>query len=134
MMGENTDPRLSLDGQPHGEPAGIAWEPGEEDYPFQSKPGETALDYLERWLDDAQYARIERGGIRYIHEVDVSNVMNHVTVDVALIRARLNPFGDHVLTAAEHKETAERLNRAITELHEALGFLGGPSPSHDDGG
>ena len=28
------------------EPAGIDWEPGEEDYPFAAIPGETALDYF----------------------------------------------------------------------------------------
>jgi hypothetical protein len=34
-------------------PPGIRWEPGDEDYPFASIPGETALDFFERWLAEA---------------------------------------------------------------------------------
>ena len=82
---------------------GIDWEPGDEDYPFATVPGESALDYLRRWLDSATYARVERGGVRYVHEEDVANLFNHVTADVDLLRARLETFGDHVLVASDHR-------------------------------
>ena len=81
---------------------GIRWEPGDEDYPFAAMPGESALDYLRRWLDSAGYARVEQGGVRYVHEDDVANLFNHVTADVDLLRARLATFGDHVLVASDH--------------------------------
>jgi hypothetical protein len=102
---------------------GIAWEPGEEDYPFAAIPGETALEYLQRWLDHAGYARVEHAGARYVHEVDVANVVNHITADVGLLRARLGPFGDRVVTADDFTQTIERLEHAWTELREALDRL-----------
>ena len=105
---------------------GIRWEPGEEDYPFAAIPGEAALEYFGRWLDQAGYARIEQGGARYIHEADVANVLNHITADVGLLRARLVPFGDRVVTAADHAETIGRIEHALTELNEALETLRGP--------
>jgi hypothetical protein len=105
---------------------GITWEPGEEDYPFPAVPGETALDYFGRWLDEGGYARIERNGVRYVHEADVANVLNHITADVALLRARLGAFGDRVVTAAEYGETIERIEHAVAELGEALGVLRDP--------
>ena len=85
---------------------GIRWEPGDEDYPFAAVPGESALDYLRRWLDSAGYARVEQGGVRYVHEEDVANLFNHVTADVDLLRARLATFGDHVLLASDHAADA----------------------------
>jgi sugar phosphate isomerase/epimerase len=106
-----------------GEPPGIRWEPGDEDYPFAAVPGETALDFLARWLDEAGYARIERGGVRYLHETDVVNLLNHVTADVGLLRARLSTFGDHVVTAEAHDETVDRIERAVAELGQALDTL-----------
>jgi hypothetical protein len=108
-----------------GEGPGIRWEPGDEDYPFASVPGETALDFFARWLDEAGYARIERGGVRYIHEADVADLLNHVTADVGLLRARLGTFGDHVVTAEAYDETLDRLERAMAELGEALDTLRG---------
>jgi hypothetical protein len=102
---------------------GISWEPGEEDYPFPAIPGEAALEYFQRWLDHAGYARIEQGGARYIHEADVANVVNHITADVALLRARLGPFGDRVVTAADYARTIERIEHAQTELRGALDTL-----------
>lgn len=105
---------------------GIGWEPGEEDYPFPALPGEAALDYFARWLDQAGYARIERGGARYIHETDIENVLNHITADVGLLRARLVPFGDRVVTAADYAATIERIEQAVAELHGALDTLREP--------
>jgi hypothetical protein len=84
---------------------GIEWVPGDEDYPFAARPGETAVDYFARWLKDAPYASVERQGARYLHETDVINVLNHITADVALLRARLDEFGDRVLTLAEARAT-----------------------------
>lgn len=109
-----------------GEGPGISWEPGEEDYPFTAMPGEAALDYFNRWLAEAGYARIERDGVRYIHETDVTNVLNHITADVALLRARLGPFGDRVVTAEAYDATIERIEHALTELREALDTLSDP--------
>ncbi|HEX9550706.1 MAG TPA: hypothetical protein VF971_06400 [Candidatus Limnocylindrales bacterium] len=108
-----------------GEP-GVIWEPGDEDYPFAAIPGETALDFFARWLEEAGYARVERNGVRYLHEADVANVINHITADVGLLRARLGPFGDRVVTAAEHGEVIERIEHALAELGEALNTLRGP--------
>lgn len=103
--------------------AGISWEPGDEDYPFKAVPGETALDYFGRWLEGARYARVERDGVRYIHEVDVANLVNHLTADVDLLRARLLPFGDRVITADRFAETTDQIERAVRELSAALDSL-----------
>ena len=105
------------------DPAGIEWEAGDEDYPFAAIPGETALDYFARWVDQAGYARVERGGVRYIHETDVANVLNHVTADVGLLRARLEAFGDRVVTAEAFDDTLDRLERAATALRDAIDTL-----------
>jgi hypothetical protein len=105
---------------------GIIWEPGEEDYPFPAKAGETALDYFERWLDGAAYARVERHGARFIHEADVANLLNHITADVGLLRARLGRFGDRVVTADEHAATVSRIEVAMAQLREALDKLDDP--------
>ena len=102
---------------------GIRWEPGDEDYPFASLPGESALDFLRRWLDSAGYARVEQGGVRYIHEEDVANLFNHVTADTDLLRARLETFGDHVLLASDHALTVARVESAIAELRAVLDTL-----------
>ena len=102
---------------------GIRWEAGDEDYPFAAVPGESALDYLRRWLDSAGYARVEQGGVRFVHEEDVANLFNHVTADVDLLRARLATFGDHVLLASDHKLTLARVESAIAELHAVLDTL-----------
>lgn len=104
---------------------GIPWEAGEEDYPFTALPGEAALEYFQRWLDDAAYARIERDGARYVHEADVANVVNHITADVGLLRARLDRFGDRVVTSADHAATVELIERAIAQLDDALAVLRG---------
>jgi hypothetical protein len=106
-----------------GEPPGIRWEPGDEDYPFASVAGETALDFFARWLDAAGYARIDRAGVRYIHETDVANLLNHVTADVGLLRARLGRFGDRVITAEAYDATVDRVERALAELGDALDTL-----------
>ena len=104
--------------RPEGAP-GIAWEPGEEDYPFAARPGESALKYFERWLDEADYARIERGGSRYVHEVDVMNVVNHITAEVGLLRGRLDEYGDQIVTAADFRAIIQRIEGAITLLRDA---------------
>jgi hypothetical protein len=106
----------------HGTP-GIRWEPGDEDYPFPSIPGETALDFLGRWLDRAEYARLERDGVRYVHEVDLANLVNHLTADVSLLMARLETFGDRVVTAETYDSTVERLERALGEIDGVLADL-----------
>lgn len=104
---------------------GIPWEAGEEDYPFAAMPGEAALAYFERWLEDAEYARIERDGARYVHETDVTNVVNHITADVSLLRARLDQFGDRVVTSANHAATVERIEQAVAQLDDALAIIRG---------
>ncbi len=106
---------------------GISWEPGEEDYPFAAIPGESALDYFGRWLEGSGYARIERDGIRYIHEEDIANVVNHITADVGLLRARLGPFGDKVVTAETYGEAIERIEQALADLGKALDTLRNPA-------
>ncbi len=115
--GEESDPRAP----------GISWEPGEEDYPFAALPGESALDYFGRWLEGSGYARIERDGIRYIHEEDIANVVNHITADVALLRARLGPFGDKVVTAETYGQAIERIEQAVAYLGMALDTLRNPA-------
>lgn len=110
-------------GRTGGEAPGIAWEPGEEDYPFAAQPEEAALQYLRRWLDEAGYARIERHGVRYIHEGDVANVLNHITADVDLLRARVSTWGDRIMTASEHAATSEGIENAMAELQRALATL-----------
>jgi hypothetical protein len=105
---------------------GIRWEPGEEDYPFPALPGESALDYVQRWLDAAGYARIEQDGVRFVHEVDVLNLVNNVTADIDLLRARLAEFGDQVVAASDHAATVQRIETAIEELHAALRTLNTP--------
>jgi hypothetical protein len=104
--------------RPDGAP-GIAWEPGEEDYPFAARPGESALKYFERWLDEATYARVEHAGHRYLHEVDVMNVVNHITADVGLLRGRLDEYGDQVVTAADYATIIQRIEGAIALLRDA---------------
>ena len=103
---------------PDGAP-GIAWEPGEEDYPFAARPGESALKYFARWLDEAGYARVGHAGQRYVHEVDVMNVVNHITADVGLLRARLDEYGDQVVTAADYTAVIQRIEGAIALLRAA---------------
>lgn len=102
---------------------GIAWLAGDEDYPFPARDGESALAYFERWLQEAPHASIERVGVRYIHETDVINVVNHITADVGLLRARLDEFGDHVLTATDHAAAVQRIEDAIVRLNETLASL-----------
>jgi hypothetical protein len=97
--------------------------PGDEDYPFAARPSETAVEYFARWLKEAPYASIERQGARYLHETDVTNVVNHITADVALVRARLDEFGDRVLTAADYTSTIERIDEAMTRLTEVRATL-----------
>ena len=65
-------------------------------------------------------------GIRYIHEADVANVVNHITADVGLLRARLGPFGDRVVTAEDYGETIDRIEQAVAVLGEALVTLRDP--------
>lgn len=115
--GDGTDGAVS-DGAP-----GIAWEPGEEDYPFAARPGESALTYFARWLDEAPYARVEHAGHRYVHEVDVMNVVNHITADVGLLRARLDEYGDQVVTAADYTAVIQRIEGAIALLRAARADL-----------
>jgi hypothetical protein len=105
---------------------GIEWEPGEEDYPFASLPGESAMDFVHRWIETADYARIEQDGTRFIHEVDVGNLINHVTADLDLLQARLGEFGDLLISATDHATTANRIDAAIVALQEALEVLRRP--------
>ena len=102
---------------------GIEWVPGDEDYPFAARSGETAVEYFARWLKEAPYASIERQGAKYLHETDVTNVLNHITADVALLRARLDEFGDRVLTAADYTAAMHRIDEAMTRLAEARATL-----------
>ena len=105
---------------------GIQWEPGEEDYPFPARAGESALDFVRRWLDSAGYARTEQDGVRFVHEVDVLNLVNNVTADIELLRARLGEFGDQIVAASEHAATVRRIETAIEELNAALVTLKTP--------
>jgi hypothetical protein len=102
---------------------GISWEPGDEDYPFPAVPGETALDFLARWLDDAPYARLERDGVRFVHETDLVNLVNHITADTGLLRARLETFGDRLVAAEAYQSTVDRLERAAGDIGDALADL-----------
>ena len=122
-MTERTSARSSTANEGDGDALGIPWEAGEEDYPFAALPGEAALEYFQRWLEEAGYARIERGGARYVHETDVSNVVNHITADVNLLRARLDQFGDRVVTAADNVATLDRIEQAVARLNEALALI-----------
>jgi hypothetical protein len=103
---------------------GIAWMPGDEDYPFAAQPGESAFGYFERWLKDAPYARIDRAGAIYVHETDLINVVNHITADVGLLRARLDEFGDYVLTGADQASVVQEIDEAVARLTVALATLG----------
>jgi hypothetical protein len=105
---------------------GIQWEPGEEDYPFPARPGESALDFVRRWLDSAGYARMDQAGVRFVHEVDVLNLVNNVTADTDLLRARLEEFGDQIVVASDHAATVRRIETAIAELSAALVTLKTP--------
>ena len=53
----------------------------------------------------------------------MSNLFNHVTADVELLRARLATFGDHVLVASDHAATIARVDAAIAELRTVLATL-----------
>jgi hypothetical protein len=121
---------MADDGAPtptrEGVEPGIRWEPGDEDYPFPALPGESALDYVRRWLDAAGYARIEQDGVRFVHEADVLNLANNVTADIDLLRARLDEFGDQVIAASDHAATVRRIETAIDELKAALVTLNSP--------
>jgi hypothetical protein len=86
-------------------------------------PGEAALEYLQRWLGEADYARIEHDGATYIHEADVSNLVNHVTADVDLLRARVEKWGDRIVTAAEFEATVGAIENGLVELRRALATL-----------
>ena len=103
---------------------GISWQPGDEDYPFAARPGETAVAYFERWLKEAPYASVEHFGVRFVHETDVSNVVNHITADVGLLRARLDEFGDYVLTWADQASVVQEIDEAVARLRVALATLG----------
>lgn len=105
---------------------GIQWEPGEEDYPFPARAGESALDFVRRWLDSAGYARVEQDGVRFVHEVDVLNLVNNVTADIELLRARLGEYGDQIVAASEHAAMVRRIETAISELDAALVSLKSP--------
>jgi len=122
-MVDRTQATGSSNGSKPSPGPGIEWVAGDEDYPFVARPGETAVDYFERWLRDAPYASVERQGARYIHETDVTNVLNHITADVALLRARLDEFGDRVLTAADYAASIQRIDDAMARLTEARGTL-----------
>ena len=127
-MVDRAPPAGSSNGSGTSSGPGIEWVPGDEDYPFAARPGETAVEYFARWLREAPYASIERQGARYLHETDVTNVLNHITADVALLRARLDEFGDRVLTAADYTATIQRIDEAITRLAEGRATL-----KHDGG-
>ncbi len=117
--GSHSSAEDGVDGALRDGAPGIDWEPGEEDYPFAARSGESALNYFARWLDEAGYARVEHAGRRYVHEVDVMNVVNHITADVALLSARLDEYGDQVVTAADYTAVIERIEGAIALLRAA---------------
>lgn len=123
MVDRAAAPR-STDGTEENSRPGIPWLAGDEDYPFPAREGESALSYFERWLQEAPYASIERAGVKYVHETDVINVVNNITADVGLLRVRLDEFGDHVLTAADHAAAVQRIENAMVRLTEALDTLG----------
>ena len=99
-------------------------EAGEEDYPFGALPGRGCARVFPWEPYQVQETRaVERGGVRYVHETDVTNVINHITADVSLLRARLDQFGDRVVTSADHTATVDRIDRAVAQLNEALAII-----------
>ena len=66
---------------------------------------------------------IEQGGVRFVHEGDVVNLVNNVTADVALLRARLDEFGDRIVVASDYARTVGQIETAIAELNAALATL-----------
>ena len=108
-----------------GAEPGIGRETGEEDYPFAAVPGEAALEFFGRWLDQARYARVERAGIRYIHEADASNVVNHITADVGCFEPGWDRSG--IGSSRPGLRRDDRADRArLAELGEAIDMLRGP--------
>ena len=97
---------------------GIEWEPGEEDDPVPALPDEDAMAFLQRWLDDAAYARLSSGGAKYIHETDVLNLVNHVTADYGLIDRRIAAYGDRIISSRARLAAIEHLDAAISLLEE----------------
>ena len=116
-----------------GDGAGIPWEPGEEDYPFPALPGEQAMQYLRRWLDSAGFARIERDGVVYVHETDLVNVVNHITADVRLLRARLSQFGDRIIAADQYDPAIAQIETAVADITAALAGLAEDVDGHSGG-
>jgi len=84
-----------------GAAEGIRWFPGDEDYPFPTRPGEDARAFVDRWLAEAPYARVVEDGVRYVNETDVVNLVNAVTSNAELMQVGLSQWGDRLLLAAE---------------------------------
>lgn len=110
------------------ERAGIEWLPGDEDYPFPSLPGEDPVAYCQRWLADAPYARVEREGVRYIHEEDVANLVNAVTIDLEVLDESFSRWGERLLRAAERERLVSSLGRVLDLAREALAAIEGDAP------
>jgi hypothetical protein len=102
------------------ERAGIDWLPGDEDYPLPSLPGEDAVAYFHRWLAEAPYARIERDGVRYIHETDVANLINAITMDLDLLDRVLSVWGERLLGSDERSLLGRSLQQVLDLTGEAL--------------
>ncbi len=110
------------------EKAGIEWMAGDEDYPFPSLAGEDPIAYSRRWLAEAPYARIERDGVRYIHEEDVANLVNAATIDLELLDQSFSRWGERLLRAAERERLVSALNQIFDVAREALAVLERDAP------
>ncbi len=105
------------------DPQGIVWMPGDEDYPFPSRRGEDPTKYCQRWLDEAPYARIERDGVRYVHETDVANLVTALTVDLDLLDGSLSVWGERLLRADERAALEESLRKILNLTAQVLAVI-----------
>ncbi len=111
---------------------GIDWLPGDEDYPFPSQEGEDPVRYCQRWLAEAPYAHIERGGIRYIHETDVANLVSAITMDLDLLDVSLSEWGERLLRSDERTALGRTLQQILDLAGEALGVIERERPAERD--
>ena len=113
-------------------PGGIDWLPGDEDYPFPSRAGEDPAGYCRRWLAEAPYARVERDGVRYIHETDVANLVNAITMDLDLLDGSLSVWGERLLRSEERAALGRSLQQILDLAGEALGVIEQDGPGGRD--